>query len=168
MGEGQYYVFSKEELQTIAQEDFELLLEFYNIDLSAPFETHFYHLRQGKITPDFFNKHQLTEETLYIKKSKWETQFKELLLQREVPLNDTKILTSWNAQLIVGLTQSYEAFGSKKFLQEAEAIYRDVGVAGVQGSAFGLEGFFRISYATSDSILEDACQRIKNACSRLS
>ena len=47
-------------------------------------------------------------------------------------------------------------------------LLEDVGVAGVQGSAFGLEGFFRISYATSDSILEDACQRIKNACSRLS
>jgi aspartate aminotransferase len=43
-----------------------------------------------------------------------------------------------------------------------------VGVAGVQGSAFGLDGFFRISYATSDSILEDACQRIKLACSKLS
>ena len=41
-------------------------------------------------------------------------------------------------------------------------------VAVVQGSAFGLEGFFRISYATSDSILEDACQRIKTACSKLS
>ena len=47
-------------------------------------------------------------------------------------------------------------------------LLEEVGVAGVQGSAFGLEGFFRISYATSDSILEDACQRIKNACSRLS
>ena len=47
-------------------------------------------------------------------------------------------------------------------------LLEDVGVAGVQGSAFGLEGFFRISYATSDSILEDACQRIKNACFRLS
>ena len=46
-------------------------------------------------------------------------------------------------------------------------LLEDVGVAGVQGSAFGLEGFFRISYATSDSILEDACQRIKNACSKL-
>jgi aspartate aminotransferase len=43
-----------------------------------------------------------------------------------------------------------------------------VGVAGVQGSAFGLEGFFRISYATSDKILEDACQRIKQACDKLS
>ena len=47
-------------------------------------------------------------------------------------------------------------------------LLEEVGVAGVQGSAFGLEGYFRISYATSDAILEDACQRIKNACSKLS
>ena len=47
-------------------------------------------------------------------------------------------------------------------------LLEEVGVAGVQGSAFGLEGFFRISYATSDSILEDACQRIKEACAKLS
>ncbi len=47
-------------------------------------------------------------------------------------------------------------------------LLEEVGVAGVQGSAFGLDGFFRISYATSDSILEDACQRIKKACSKLS
>ena len=47
-------------------------------------------------------------------------------------------------------------------------LLEDVGVAGVQGSAFGLDGFFRISYATSESILEDACHRIKNACSTLS
>ena len=47
-------------------------------------------------------------------------------------------------------------------------LLEEVGVAGVQGSAFGLDGFFRISYATSDSILEDACQRIKSACSKLS
>ena len=47
-------------------------------------------------------------------------------------------------------------------------LLEEVGVAGVQGSAFGLDGFFRISYATSDSILEDACQPIKLACSKLS
>ena len=47
-------------------------------------------------------------------------------------------------------------------------LLEEVGVAGVQGSAFGLEGYFRISYATTDAILEDACQRIKNACSKLS
>ena len=42
------------------------------------------------------------------------------------------------------------------------------GVAVVPGSAFGLDPFFRISYATSDNILEDACNRIMRACNNLS
>lgn len=40
-------------------------------------------------------------------------------------------------------------------------------VAVVPGSAFGSEGFFRVSYATSDKILEEACERIKIACNKL-
>ena len=42
------------------------------------------------------------------------------------------------------------------------------GVAVVQGSAFGLEGFFRISYATSMENLEKAVKRISEFCSDLS
>jgi aspartate aminotransferase len=42
------------------------------------------------------------------------------------------------------------------------------GIAVVPGSAFGTDPFFRISYATSDSILEEACNRIKKACDQLS
>lgn len=40
-------------------------------------------------------------------------------------------------------------------------------VAVVQGSAFGAEGFFRISYATSDEVLAKACERIAKACAVL-
>ena len=40
-------------------------------------------------------------------------------------------------------------------------------VAVVQGSAFGLEGFFRISYATSMEKLEIAMKRIKSFCESL-
>ena len=40
-------------------------------------------------------------------------------------------------------------------------------VAVVQGSAFGLEGFFRISYATSMENLEKAMSRIKQFCENL-
>ena len=40
-------------------------------------------------------------------------------------------------------------------------------VAVVQGSAFGSDGFFRISYATSDEILKTACKRIEDACKKL-
>ncbi|MDD2868729.1 pyridoxal phosphate-dependent aminotransferase [Neomegalonema sp.] len=41
------------------------------------------------------------------------------------------------------------------------------GVAVVQGAAFGLSPFFRISYATSDAALEDACSRIQRFCAAL-
>jgi len=41
------------------------------------------------------------------------------------------------------------------------------GVAAVQGAAFGMSPFFRISYATSTELLEDACQRIQRACAAL-
>ncbi len=48
------------------------------------------------------------------------------------------------------------------YLLEAE------GVAAVQGSAFGLSPYFRISYATSTDLLKEACTRIQRACDALS
>jgi aspartate aminotransferase len=41
------------------------------------------------------------------------------------------------------------------------------GVASVHGSAFGLGPNFRISYATSNSVLEEACGRIQRFCGAL-
>ena len=41
------------------------------------------------------------------------------------------------------------------------------GVACVHGAAFGLSPYFRISYATSNKVLEDACARIARATSAL-
>src|SRR6202012_4838698 len=41
------------------------------------------------------------------------------------------------------------------------------GVAVVHGAAFGLSPFFRISYATKTSDLEDACKRIQRFCGNL-
>jgi aspartate aminotransferase len=41
------------------------------------------------------------------------------------------------------------------------------GVAVVQGEAFGLSPYFRISYATATEALEEACRRIKRACEAL-
>lgn len=40
-------------------------------------------------------------------------------------------------------------------------------VATVAGSAFGMEGYFRISYATSETVLTKAMERIKTACNNL-
>ena len=47
------------------------------------------------------------------------------------------------------------------FLLESE------GMAGVHGEAFGLSPYFRLSYATDEKTLEDACNRIERACNNL-
>ncbi len=41
------------------------------------------------------------------------------------------------------------------------------GVAVVFGAAFGLSPFFRVSYATANAVLEDACQRIQRFCANV-
>jgi aspartate aminotransferase len=46
-------------------------------------------------------------------------------------------------------------------------LLESVGVAVVHGEAFGLSPYFRISYATSDDVLIEACNRIKKACEAL-
>lgn len=43
----------------------------------------------------------------------------------------------------------------------------DAKVAAVQGAAFGLSPAMRISYATSDALLKEACTRIQAACATL-
>ena len=50
----------------------------------------------------------------------------------------------------------------------ATALLEETGVAVVFGAAFGLSPNFRISYATSDEVLTEACTRIQNFCRSLS
>ena len=47
------------------------------------------------------------------------------------------------------------------------ALLETEGVAAVHGQAFGLSPYFRISYATSTTLLEDACGRIQRFCASL-
>jgi aspartate aminotransferase len=47
------------------------------------------------------------------------------------------------------------------------ALLETEGVAVVHGAAFGLSPFFRVSYATSNKLLEEACMRIQRFCASL-
>jgi len=49
-----------------------------------------------------------------------------------------------------------------------QSLLENSGIAVVQGSAFGLEGFFRISYATSMENLKKALEKISTFCKSLS
>lgn len=49
----------------------------------------------------------------------------------------------------------------------ATALLEEKGVAVVFGAAFGLSPCFRVSYATSDDALREACTRIQDFCAGL-
>jgi len=49
----------------------------------------------------------------------------------------------------------------------ARELLASEGLAVVQGAAFGLSPFFRISCATSNAVLEDACRRVQRFCANL-
>ena len=48
------------------------------------------------------------------------------------------------------------------------ALLESEGVAAVHGEAFGLSPYFRVSYATSNEALTEACTRIQKFCAALS
>lgn len=68
-----------------------------------------------------------------------------------------------SCEKLIGRTApSGRVIGSDKDF--ANELLESEGVAVVFGEAFGLSPFFRISYATSETVLEDACGRIQRFC----
>ena len=68
-------------------------------------------------------------------------------------------------KLIGKTTRSGKVIGSDQDF--AVELLEQEGVSVVFGAAFGLSPFFRISYATSNAVLEDACGRIQRFCASL-
>ena len=71
---------------------------------------------------------------------------------------------------IAGLIGKTTKAGTKVENDEvfATALLEETGVAVVFGAAFGLSPNFRVSYATSDEALKEACTRIQTFCASLS
>ncbi|MCT8161061.1 pyridoxal phosphate-dependent aminotransferase [Pseudoruegeria sp. SHC-113] len=70
---------------------------------------------------------------------------------------------------IAGCIGKVSAGGTKIETDEdfATALLEETGVAVVFGAAFGLSPNFRVSYATSDAALAEACRRIQDFCKGL-
>jgi len=58
-----------------------------------------------------------------LKLKTWENKYSLLKKNRQIPRVDRKIITSWNAQMILGLLSSFEAFGDEQFLIQAKKTF---------------------------------------------
>ena len=160
-GEGRYYMFNVDEIKKAAGQDLSMIFDYYRIELDKPIENSFYHLRKTNDFNIFLKKYSITNDQLVEKQQKWESQFEELKEKREFPLTDKKIITSWNAQMVSGLLNSFEAFGDKQFLNQAHRTFTFLRENLISGAE--LMHTFQANKAKMEANLEDYAFMIRAA-----
>ncbi|MCW3124724.1 MAG: thioredoxin protein [Bacteroidetes bacterium] len=112
--EGKFYVWTYNELNDILGHDFEAFCEYYDVTKEGNFEHGWINLRRQ--TTDHGSRTSNADEL-----KQWGEKLMEVRSKRIRPGLDDKILTSWNALMLKGLIDAYNAFGEERFLETALA-----------------------------------------------
>lgn len=117
--EGAFYVWTKLELQELLQDDFELFATVFNVNEFGFWEHENYVLIQNQSLSKIANQYNISEESLHLKKIKWENLLYKEREKRKKPLLDDKCLCSWNAIMLKGFIDGYKALANEKYLETA-------------------------------------------------
>jgi uncharacterized protein len=117
--EGKFYTWSKQELNILLNDDYNLFSLYFNIDQKGLWEKGQYILLREMSDEDFAARNDLTLSELNQKVSHWKNILMQQRSKRIRPSLDDKTLSSWNAMVIQGLTDAYKAFGEDYFLKIA-------------------------------------------------
>ena len=117
--EGDFYVWTQEELKSILKDEYTWVSDYYNINENGFWEDEKYVFYQTVSDQQFAKDLGLKLENF---KNKLKAVNKKLFDEREKriqPIIDTKIIFSWNALTVRGLVDAYKATGDKIFLKKA-------------------------------------------------
>ncbi len=114
--EGKFYVFTKEELQDILEDEEPLFSKYYHVTAAGNFE-HGTNILHRRISNErFADENELELEVLEEMVKSWKEKIMEVRAKRIRPATDDKILCSWNALMLKGLADAFYTFGEDKFL----------------------------------------------------
>jgi hypothetical protein len=118
--EGKFYRWTKEELERIIpDEDEELFFAVYRIDEEPNFEGEFYAPQLPQTLAEIAATRNTTEEALEQRLKPLRDKLFIVRSQRQRPLTDEKILTSWNGLMIRGLADSGRIFDRPDYVEMA-------------------------------------------------
>ena len=117
--EGAFYVYTKNELQDLIKDDFEIFKSYYNVNDFGKWEGENYVLIRDKNNAQISEEFSISEETLQKKKKEWKKILFDYRNKRSKPRLDDKILTSWNGLMLKGYVDAYKAFQKKEYLDAA-------------------------------------------------
>ncbi len=117
--EGAFYVWKKETLQTLLNEDFALFSTVFNINDFGYWEENNFVLIQNKSLEMIALQNEMDVSELQSKKKNWEALLFGEREKRSKPRLDDKSLTSWNAIMLKGYIDAYKALETEAYLQVA-------------------------------------------------
>ena len=120
--EGDYYVWDKQKIRDLLSKDFDLFQEYFNINGKGLWEKNKYVLKRENDDEYFTAKFNISQKKLETKISQSINILRTSRKNREKPITDKKILTSWNALTIIGLSDAYKSTGDKKYIEKAKNI----------------------------------------------
>ncbi|WP_299154513.1 thioredoxin domain-containing protein [uncultured Christiangramia sp.] len=119
--EGAYYVWTKDELMEILEDDYELFSEVYHIDAFGRWEKDHYVLIRTKSLEQLSANLNLSKEELSAKLKALHEKLGSERSKRAKPGLDDKSITSWNAMMISGYCHAFQALQNENYLVKAEA-----------------------------------------------
>ncbi len=117
--EGAYYVWTKDQLQQLLGEDFEIFKDYFNINSYGLWEEGNYVLIRDKSDDEIAKKHQLSLDDLTTVINRSLETLKKEREKREKPRLDDKILTSWNGLMLKGLVDAHRYLQNDEYLAMA-------------------------------------------------
>jgi uncharacterized protein len=120
--EGKYYCWNQAELKSLLHSDYDLFADYYAVTNRGFWEDDKYILLKTQSDVAFAKKWNIDVHDLENKVSDWKSLLLSERQKRIAPGLDHKCLTSWNAQLIKGMCQAYNALHQEEFLIEARKI----------------------------------------------
>lgn len=117
--EGKFYCWKDGEFETVLDQDSEWAKEFYNINRRGFWEDEKYIPLRTVSDKEFCSKNNWTMEQLELNIAKINQKLLDERSHRIRPGLDHKCLTSWNALLLSGLCDAFQAFEEPEFMQSA-------------------------------------------------
>ncbi|HRQ52582.1 MAG TPA: thioredoxin domain-containing protein, partial [Agriterribacter sp.] len=117
--EGKYYVWNKQEVDAVLQENADLFCKYYDITEEGNWE-HQNILRVKQPLAAFAAQNGWDKEAVASTLQSCRTRLLELRRKRKPPLTDDKILLSWNALMNIACSKAYGALGKERYKQTAQ------------------------------------------------
>ncbi len=118
--EGKFYVWTEQEIKDLAAEDFGLIAEYFDVQVSGNWEGKNV-LRVVEDEAKLMKKYELDETSFWEKIKSFKTAALEKRSARIRPGLDNKIIAGWNGLMLSGLSEAYQALDEDSILSLAKA-----------------------------------------------